>query len=805
MLRNYLKIAYRNLVRHKIYSLINISGLAIGTAFCILTFLYVHHEWTYDAFHENADRIYRVYRDTGVYRDFGFGPSSTTPDALGPALAEAFPEVRSVRIEWGASSVMQGDRSFQGIFRFVDPAILEVFTFPLVKGDPATVLEDPYSVVITEAAARKYFGDEDPLDKVLSVEIEIPGRPPVVRDFVVTGIAESVPKNSSIRFDFLAPFEARGELRGWGMSVLETYVLLPEHRHAADLEKRFPELVKMWLGEKQDDRMGLQPLLEVHLNPGTRGPKPVSNPAYSYILLGIALLVLMIACVNFMTLAVGLSFARAREVGMRKVVGASRTQLMLQLLGESMLLSAMALVAGVALTELLLPAFNSLAGQDLALDDQADGVGLVFLLGLALAVGLAAGSYPAFVLSGFQPVAVLKRRLSFGGSGLFGRALVVFQLALSVFLVVSALLMARQLTFLRTKPLGFESDHVLRIGILDLWERDSDLPGVYRNELLRHHAVLGVTETSHMLSNRSRSMFSIEHEGNEMRVDYIDVDYDFLKTMGISLLEGADFDTRNTNSRAFIIVNEALVRRLGWEAPVAGRVLRVNKWDITVIGVVQDFHFRSLHHRIGPVVLKLSPRALGLRVSSRALGLRVSSRALGWLLIRVRPENIPGTLAFLEEKWQEVAPDLPFRYSFLGEEVDRQYRKEERWSRIVQYSALFAVFIACLGAFGLTALAVARRTKEIGIRKALGATVPNILSLLSREFLVLVAVASVIACPVAYYAMERWLQDFAYRIDPGVGTFVLGGVLMLAVVLLAVGSQAMRAARANPVDALRYE
>ncbi len=779
MLGNYLKVAFRNLVRHKVYSFINVTGLSIGIAFCVLTFLFVRREWTYDAFHENADRIYRVYMD-----DTGFEPSGVTSDALGPALAEAFPDVRSVRIGWGSFSVMQGDRSFRESFRFVDPAILEVFTFPLVKGDPTTVLEGPYSVVITEAAARKYFGDKDPLGKVLSVEIW--GRPPVVWDFVVTGIAKPVPKNSSIRFDFLAPFEAGGELRGWSQEDIQTYLLLPEHRRPADLEERFPELLKMWLGEKRDARMGLQPLLEVHLNPGTRGPKPASNPAFSYILLGIALLVLVIACVNFMTLAVGRSFARAREVGMRKVVGASRTQLMKQFLGESMLLSAMALVAGVALAELLLPAFNSLAGQDLALADQADGVGLVFLLGLALAVGLAAGSYPAFVLSGFQSVAVLKRRLSLGGSSLFGRALVVFQLALSVFLVVSALLMARQLEYLRTKPLGFESDHVLYIHIWDLRERDSDLPGVYRNELLGHHGVLGVTGTSNALSSRTRYRNSIEHEGNEMGVEMVFVGYDFLETMDISLLEGADFDTRNTDSRASIIVNEALVRRLGWDRPVAGRMLRMNKRDITVIGVVQDFHFRSLHHKIGPAVLRLSP-------------------GFTRLLIRIRPENIPGTLAFLEEKWQEVAPDLPFQYSFLDEEVDRQYRKEERWNRIVQYSALFAVFIACLGAFGLTALAVARRTKEIGIRKALGATVPNILSLLSREFLVLVAVASVIAWPVAYYAMERWLQDFAYRIELGVGTFVLGGVLMLAIVLLAVGSQAMRAARANPVDALRYE
>ena len=556
MLGNYLKVAFRNLVRHKVYSFINVTGLSIGIAFCVLTFLFVRREWTYDAFHENADRIYRVYMDTG------FGPSGITPDVLGPALVEAFPDVRSVRISWGASSVIQGDRSFRENFRFVDPAILEVFTFPLVKGDPTTVLEDPYSVVITEAAARKYFGDEDPLGKVLSVEIW--GRPPVVRDFVVTGIAKPVPKNSSIRFDFLAPFEAGGELRGWSYSGIQTYVLLPEHMRPADLEERFPELVKMWLGEKRDGRMGLQPLLEVHLNPGTRGPEPASNPAYSYISLGIALLVLVIACVNFMTLAVGLSFARAREVGMRKVVGASRTQLMKQFLGESMLLSAMALVAGVALTELLLPAFNSLAGQDLALDDQADGVGLAFLLGLALAVGLAAGSYPAFVLSGFQPVAVLKRRLSLGGSGLFGRALVVFQLALSVFLVVSALLMARQLEYLRTKPLGFESDHVLRIQAWDLRERDSKLPQVYWNELLRHHGVLGVTGTSHSLTSQTRYLDSIEHEGEEKQVDLVNVSYDFLETMKISLLEGRDFsNARDKKPEASIIVNEALVRRFG--------------------------------------------------------------------------------------------------------------------------------------------------------------------------------------------------------------------------------------------------
>ncbi len=779
MLRNYLIVAYRNLMRHKVYSLINVAGLSIGIAFCILTFLFVRHEWTYDTFHDYADRIYRVYTETG------FGQSGMTPDPLGPALVAAFPDIPAVRIGGGASSVKEGDRSLGRSIYFADPAILEVFTFPLLKGDPATVLEDPSSLVITEAAARKYFGHEDPLGKVLSVRLW--GPPAADRDFVITGIAKTIPKNSSIRFDFLAPFAARGEPRNWRHYNIATYVLLSEHVWLADLEEQFPGLVKTWFGENAENKFGLQPLLEVHLNRGGRGPKPVSNPVYSYVLIGISLMVLVIACVNFMTLAVGRSFSRDREVAMRRVSGASRTQLTQQFLGESMLLSVMALITGVVLAELLLPAFNNLVGMDLALRDQTDGAGLAFLVGLSAAVGLAAGGYPAFVLSGFQPVVVLGGRHRFGATSLFARALVVFQLAMSVFMVVSALLMVRQLEYLKKKPLGFKSEHVLRIPIWDLWQRDSGPVDVFRNELIRHHTVLGITTTTHALSNRTRYLGNVEYQGEKLDVELVDVGYDFLKTMGLSLLEGADFFPRSSDFRSSIIVNEALVRRLGWENQVVGRMLRVEERDVTVIGVVQDFHVRSLHHRIGPAVLRLDRMGWGM------------------LFVRIRPENIPGTVAFLEEKWREIAPGLEFQHFFLDDEVKGQYRDEDRWNRVLWFSALLAVFIACLGAFGLTALSVARRTREIGVRRVLGAHASGIVSLLSRDFVKLVVIASLIAFPAAYYATDRWLQDFAYRIEPGIGTFVLGGILVLLAVLLTVSAQAIRAAWANPVDALRTE
>ena len=748
MLRNYLIVAYRNLMRYKVYSLINVAGLSIGIAFCILAFLYVRLEWTYDAFHENAARIYRANL---VDRT---GASSQTPDPFGPALEEAFPDVRTVRIGWGASSVKYQDRSIRGVFRFADPAILEVFTFPLVRGDPEIVFKDPYSLVVTEAASRRYFGDEDPLGKVLSVKIW--GQSPVVRDFVITGIAKSTPKNSSIRFDFLAPFSARGEPRGWSMRSIQTFVLLSERERPAEVEDRFSKSLKEMRGDRWDDVLSLQPLLEMHLNLGKRGPEGAGNPAFSYILSGIALFVLAIACVNFITLAVGRSLSRDREVAMRKVTGASRIQLMVQFLGESMVLCAIALLAGLGLAELLLPAFSSFVARDLVLTNQTDGVGVAFLFGLAVAVGMATGGYPAFVLSGIQPAAALKGRLRLGSSNRFGRALVVLQFTLSVFLVVSALLMVRQLEYLKTKPLGFNSENILRIDTWDLLQKDSGRVDLYRNELMRHHAVLGITTSTHAISNRTKYSGTVEYKGEELDVEQVNVGYDFLRTMGIPLVAGSDFDPQSTNPTASIILNETLLRHLGLETPVVGRTLRVNNSEVSVVGVVKDFHVRSLHHRIRPAVLGFDE--------------------VGWgrLFVRIRPDNTASTLAFLEEKWREIEPILAFRYSFLDNEVDRQYRREEGWNRVLQLSALFAVFIACLGAFGLTALAVARRTREIGIRKVLGARGSGIVALLTRDFVKLVVIASLIAFPVGILCNRAMAAGFRVSYRPGYSHLCVG-------------------------------
>ena len=790
MFQNYLKIAYRNLVRHKIYSLINISGLAIGIAFCVLAFLFVRNEWTYDAFHENADRIYRVYQD-----GYPIGLSSGVPDVVGPMLSEAFPNARFVRINRRRGLVQHGDQEIRELFHCADPAILEVFSFPLVKGDPATALKDPHHVVITETMAQKYFPEEDPIGKTLSVKIN---QSPLLRDLTVAGVIGPIPQNSSIRFEFLYPFEATGAV--WGMlgGFVSIYMLLPDYLSPSEVERQFADLLKAWPENRYVRQLKLQPLREVHLGSERYGLRSRSNPVYSYILAGIAMLVLAVACVNYTTLAVGRSFSRAREVGIRKVVGGLRTELARQFLSESVLLTVISLALGLALAEMLMPGFNSLTGKDFSLSGEADVTTLSFLLGLTLFVGIVAGSYPAFVMSGILPVEALKGRSRVGRMNLVSRTLVVFQVAIATFLVAGTLMMTRQLDYLRTKPLGIEVEEVVVVNLFGLIQESQERTDLaktfkaYQEAVLAHHAVLNATRTPHTLRNGTRAPAEVSWEGATLKsIELFACDLHFLETLGIPLISGRRFE-RDSDKKTSVIVNEALGKKWGWQAPL-GKTLRVGKGryaqDLTVIGVVRDFHFRSLHHPVEPAVLQLFPEPF----------------PGGHLMIRIRPEDVPGTLRFLKEKWQEMLPDKPFRLSFLDEEVDRQYREEERWFRIVRYATLFAVFIACLGAFGLTALAVSRRTKEVGIRKALGASVSSIVSLFVREFVLLVAVATVIAWPVAYYAVDRWLQDFAYRIELGISTFVLAGVLMLAVVLATVSLQTVKAARANPVDALRYE
>ena len=766
---SYLKTAIRNLARHRIYSAINIIGIAIGLAFCILTFLFTYNEWTYDTFHENADRIYRV--------------SGITPDPLGPALTEAFPDMQTVRFRSTGGKIGTEDLAFQAHLGVVDPNFLDIFSFSVIHGDPAQALQDKYSALITEKIAQKYFNNANPVGELLPIQ-----RGEEIQNYTITGIIKNVPKNSTIQFDVLLPFERASWVQAknqWNTHYLTTYMMLPPNVSPNSVEQQFPRLTKIWWGEKSEKELKLLPITQMHFAQ-IRGVYNSSNPVYSYILSGIAILVLFIACVNFITLTLGRQATRAREVGLRKVVGAGRMQIANQFIGESLLLIFIALIIGIAIAEITLPTFNNLADKSLSMSDGLNTTTLAFLMLLVSFVGITAGGYPAFILSRLQPTQIITSRLQIKTGNRFGKVLVIFQFALSIFFIIVTLMMSKQLTFLRAQPLGYQTEHVVAIQTHALERESKTFPNVFRDALLSHPSVISTTWLNHYFTNTMSSRADVTYEGNPRQyVENIYIDYDLFKTLDMKLIAGREYDREfPTDAKKSIIVNEALVKKFGIEDPV-GKTIKHGR-DKTIIGVVQNFHFRSLHHEVEPAVLSL--RAITVR-----------------LLVRIRPENVPGTIAFMKEQWGKITPNQTFRFSFIDEDLDKQYKKEERWNLMIQYATAFAIFIASLGAFGLAALAVARRTKEIGIRKVLGASQSQILSLLSREFVLYIALSSLIAFPIAYYATNQWLQTFAYRTELGIGAFLLGSVAMFLIVLTTVTTQTLKAARANPADALRDE
>ena len=793
LLSSYLKTAIRNLARHRIYSAINIIGIAIGLAFCILTFLFVHHEWTYDTFHEKADHIYRITaKEKGPFGDRMIGG---VPHSLGPAISEIFPNIQTVRFSNDSGDISIEDRTFRPLLGFVDPNFLDIFSFPLIHGDPANVLKDKYSALITEKAAQKYFNKANPVGEPLPIQ-----REKEIHNYTITGILKDVPKNSTLEFDVLLPYEQlEAEIEAMQRqynytSIQGTYILLPPDVHPNSIEQQSTKWIKNWWGESRGEerQLKLLPITQMHFNQNL-WEYSISNPVYSYILSGIAILVLFIACVNFTTLTLGRQATRAREVGLRKVVGAKRSQIANQFIGESLLLILIALIAGIAVAELALPTFNNLVGltlvgKSLSMSDGLNLITLAFLILLVILVGITAGGYPAFILSRLQPTQIIASRLQMKTGNRFGNVLIIFQFALSIFLIITTLMMGKQLTFLRTQPLGYQTENIITISTYPLEEESKTLPTVFRDALQSHHAVVSATWMDYSLTNNTgRSMSYRSYKGSpEYRVENIGIDYDFFKTLGIKLVAGREFSREfPSDEKKSIIVNEAFVEKFGIEDPI-GKTIQYGAYNKAIIGVVRNFHFLSLHHKIEPATMILQ----------------------AWtnkLYVRIRPEDMPSTIAFMKEQWEKVAPHHAFRFSFLDENIDRQYKKEERWNQMIQYATGFAIFIAALGAFGLAALATTRRTKEIGIRKVLGASQTQILSLLSREFVLYIALSSLIAFPIAYYATNQWLQTFAYRTELGVDAFLLGSVAMFLIVLTTVTTQTLKATRANPADALRDE
>ena len=773
MVRSYFTLAIRNLIRHKMISVINIVGMSIAMAFVILAFLFVEHEWTYDRFHAHAHRIYRL----GLQNRSDM--NCNTPGPLGPAVARAFPDVQVARVYHTGGTTRYGPRSFRVKLKYVDAAFLDIFTFPLSMGDAASALRDLRSVVLTEEMAQKLGLGAQPIGKVVTI---------AEKGYLVSGIATDIPENSSLVFDGLLPFDAaeNPNLKSWrARDNTSTYVLLPERAERAQIEARLQDVIReRW----EDTQLFLQPLGDVHFNRQIRGIERVGNPIYFLVILGIALIVVLIASVNFIALSIGRSSIRAKEVGIRKLVGAGRRQVIVQHLAESILGALLAMWLGIGVAELLLPSFNAFVGMKLSLLEHGNLSKLLVIGMLSVVVGAMAGLYPAFVFSRFQAVEILTARTKRLSPGVLIRAMGVFQFAMSMALIMGALAMVAQIEFLKNKYVGFDTENLVVIqGYGPEGMLDSKKLYLYQDGISSYPAVIEATRAGHELSNRSSIRGYVKAEGKQIAVESIGVGHNYLRTVGLDLLEGRDFSkTMETDMDRSIIVNETFVKRFGWQRGAGKTVLTTfSLGETKIIGVVKDFHFRSLHVEVAPVALILRP---------------VCDR----LLVRIAPDEIASTVAMLKTEWEKVAPDIPFRLAFLEDNLASQYEKDQRWFHLIIFSAVLAVCLACLGAFGLTALSVARKTHEIGIRKVLGASVPQLMMLLSRDFIVLLLIANALAWPVAYYFLGEWLRAFAYQIDLTLPLFT-GGLLTLAVVLITVSIQTYRTATRDPVQTLRHE
>jgi putative ABC transport system permease protein len=790
MIRNYLIITLRNLRKHKAYSLINVTGLAIGMACSILILLWVRDELSFDRFHANAARIHRVYRDEAATA--AGSTSVLTPPPMAAALKKDFPEVlMSTRFgTWQRRLVSNGDKSFsETAYMHADPDFFEMFSFPFVKGDPKTALAEPYSIVLTESAAAKYFGAEDPMGRSLNVDRAF--------DVAVTGIVQDPPANSSLTFTMVSPFSILltryiGEeaADNWGFNSFGTYVLLAPTVQAADFNGKIDGYLQRY-AEEDTDRLVVQPLTDIHLRSNLG--HDLSNRGsikYVWIFSALALFILAIASINFMNLTTARSANRAREVGMRKVIGARRSQLVRQFFGESILMCLLALGAALILVELFLPAFNRLSAKAITTAWLQNLPVLLGCLCLALATGLLSGTYPALFLSSFRPIQVLKGAPNAAGGGsAFRKTLVIVQFALSVFLITGTAVISRQLTYMRTKDLGFDKERIVHLRIYG--ELTEKYP-LIRERLLQNPDIVSVTASMSLPTSIQGSPGTPEWEGKdpeakmEIKADF--VDFEYVETFDIPIVEGRSFSREfATDAEEAYLVNEEAVRRMGIEPPVVGKRFAFWGREGRIIGVMKDAHFQPFYQKIEPLVFKIFPD--WFRV----------------LYIKLRAGNPQAALASVEKTWTSLGLGYPFEYRFLDEDFDNLYRTEARMGGLFGTFAGLAIFIACLGLFGLASFMAELRTKEIGVRRILGASVPRITIMMSREFTKWVLAANLIAWPAAWFFMGRWLEGFAYRAELSPWPFVISGGLALGIALVTVVSLSARAASANPADALRYE
>lgn len=827
MLRNYLIVAVRSLRRHRVHTAINLAGLSLGMAFCVLAWRFASHEWSYDLFHGRADRIHRVYVEFARPDGERMRSADALQYGLGPVLEAVAPEVeRAVRMvsTRGQSSddyllrVVHEGRSKEEAFLLVDASVFDVFDFPLERGDPRSALGQRNSVVLSHNMAARWFGDRDPMGQRLSVTSKALG---AAEDFVVTGVAAPLPPTSSIRFNMMLRFDNVGFLFGadplaWDGSCA-IFCLLAVGAGPADIAPALSRIVRDHILSRKDVpkdllasayRLRLQPLGDIHHDTlmyrwvGHAITAPTS-PVVPFAFLGIAAGVLLMACINFVNLTVGRAAGRAPEIGVRKSVGATRAQLLQQFLGEAAVLVVLGQLLGLALADAAVPTFNALFGTDVDVELGSQEA-VLGLLAMAILVSLGAGGYPALVLSRLRPLSAIQRRVRLSGPVTFTRVLVGLQLALSIGLITATVIIRDQVEHLMTRDLGLDSELVVVVDADGLRELNPQHP-LLLEAFARSHGVAGVSSVRYdfRLDDPWGIHNAVRADGAEVLTHQYFVDPGFVEAMRMRLAMGRNFDLALDDGKAVAIVSETLARRMGWAEPVGqelefdrdGQVQlhRYGRPSATVVGVVEDFTFRSGYESPPPGVLLLNPSLGRDRYEAKVL------------LVRLHPGDTKTAVAHLADSWAQIVPHADFRYSFLQSRLAKRYAEDVRWQGLVTWAALSAVGIAILGAFTLTALAAGRRTREIGVRKVLGATVTSVVTLLTREYALLGAVGAAVAWPLVWWLTRGWLEAFVDRIELEVWHFAAGGLLTLCAVTTAAGYQAVKAAMSHPADALRCE
>ena len=809
MIKNYLKIAYRNLVKYKFISFINIFGLTVGLACCMLILTYILNELSYDKYQPNADRVYRVTRTflNAETKAVSLTLSTISPP-FAPLLKNDFGEIEDITrtISNGTTPMKYEEKMFnEDNVMFADDHFFNFFKADVVKGDPKRALADPYTLMMTEEIAKKYFGNDEPMNKMIRINL---GN---YFDFKVTGVYKTFPSNTHFHPDIMLSFNTLNDtliygaenLRtNWGNNSFFTYIRLPNQYDPKKLEAQFPAFVDKHMADQyttikpsQGTYLGLQKLTDIHLRSHTDYEAEENGDIKRvYIFSAIALFILLIACINYMNLSTSRSTLRAKEIGIRKVAGAERKEIVFQFLSESILVSYISLLLAIGLTWLALPWLNKVSGQNLTIDILLKWQIIVPLLLIPFLVGIISGIYPALFMSSFQPIKVLKGFLKVGGGISFRKALVTLQFAISIILIIATGIVFWQMRYMQNKILGFDKEHIVTVPYAT---QLNDKYEAFRNELLTNSNIKNVGRSSRIPTGRLLDAMGARMESADtlapvnVDIKFVSADHDFISTYGIKVLAGRGFSRDYGRDTSAFLINEAAAKILGFKnyADAVGKNFGYGNRRGKLIGVFNDFHFESLHQKITPLVL-LVPRGAG---------------SYGRISIKISGSNIPAALDRIESTWKNFLPDTPYQYAFLDENFSRLYEAEQRQKTILIIFASLAIFIACLGLFGLSAFAIMQRLKEIGIRKVLGADTSTIVALLSKDFLKLVAFAAIPAFVVSWYFMNKWLENFAYRISMPWWMFLTAGILAAVIALITISFQAIKAALTNPVKSLRTE